>query len=182
MKAKWIFSTDWLVPRYKEVRPGYPLNAWRNIPSNGSFLPRSEIPDDVIAAYRSADYRIGTGTHAFTFHINQCSEPLARLLAASGERHGAWITACNPLGKLQGLEANLTACAHLHERLRQLVNREDRIIEGAGCDPSGVWPPEKGFLALGLNLEAARNLGTRFGQNAIVWIEKNAVPELILLR
>jgi hypothetical protein len=37
-------------------------------------------------------------------------------------------------------------------------------------------------LILGLDLEAARTLGNRMEQNAIVWIGADAVPELVLLK
>ena len=35
---------------------------------------------------------------------------------------------------------------------------------------------------MGLNLDTARNFGTRFDQNAVVWNAADAVPQLILLR
>lgn len=143
-------------------------------------LSQTEVPDNLIDAYRSARYRAGTGSNALTLHIDQYSEPLSRLFAASGHRCAAFITACNPLGRLQSPEENLAACAHLLDKLRQLV-RADQIIEGKGYDPVGVWPGEKSFLVLGLSLETSRMLGKEFRQNAMVWIGENAVPRLILL-
>ena len=54
--------------------------------------------------------------------------------------------------------------------------------EGMGEHPSGQWPGEPSFLILGLPLDAAKQLGARHEQNAIVWCGTDAVPQLILLR
>jgi hypothetical protein len=35
---------------------------------------------------------------------------------------------------------------------------------------------------LGMALDAAQEVGRRYGQNAIVWAGADAVPELVLLR
>jgi hypothetical protein len=51
-----------------------------------------------------------------------------------------------------------------------------------GQHPSNKWPGEEIFLVLGLYFEAAKALGERFGQNAIVWCGIDAVPQLIVLR
>ena len=41
---------------------------------------------------------------------------------------------------------------------------------------------EASYLIFGLTLEAAKMLGMRLEQNAIVWAGVDAVPQLILLR
>ncbi len=56
------------------------------------------------------------------------------------------------------------------------------VIPGYGRDPTGEWPPEDSVLALGFNLEDSMDFGRRFGQNAVVFIEVNKEPRLILLR
>lgn len=43
---------------------------------------------------------------------------------------------------------------HLFGKLCSLVGA-GQIIEGEGFDPSGKWPAEESFLALGLDLEAS---------------------------
>jgi hypothetical protein len=144
-------------------------------------LPKSAIAEDLIMAYRSAHYRAGSGRDAITLRVDEPSEPLSRLFAVSGHRCAAFITACNPFGAQESLEANMRACAALRDRLDSYVARPDQIIEGMGIDPSGEWPAEKSFLVLGLDLDASCILGEEFGQNAIVWVEADAVPRLILL-
>jgi hypothetical protein len=153
------------------------------------YLPQSKIADDLIAAYRSACYWIGEqvdqgkglASGAIILRIDQHSEPLSQLFSASGHRSATFITAFNPLGQIQNPEINQEASAHLFGRLGNLVG-PGQIIEGEGFDPSGKWPAEKSFLALGLDLEASCALGKEFSQNAIVWAGADAVPRLILLR
>ena len=153
-------------------------------------MPRSEVSDDLIAAYRSTAYRIESGTEpgcgVIILRVDQRSEPLSRLFAASGHQCAAFITACNPFSTPQSHEENLAACARLRDKLdRQLHDhpgKAGQIIEGTGCDSSGAWPAEKSFLALGLDLETSQALGREFGQNAIVWAGADAIPRLVLLR
>lgn len=145
-------------------------------------MTQSKVPDDLVETYRSAYYRAGSGHNAITLRVDQYSEPLAKLLAETGYRCATFITACNPFGAQESLEANMKACADLRERLDRHVAQPSQIMEGEGIDPSGAWPPEKSFLVLGLDLETSEALGREFGQNAIVWSGLEAVPELVLLR
>lgn len=145
-------------------------------------LPQSHVSDQLIAAYRSASYRVESSCETFILHIDQYSEPLARLFAASGHHCAVFVTACNPLGMLQPFEANRAASARLAGRLLQLAGGEGRVFAGAGRDLAGTWPEERSFLVLGLDLDAARALGREFSQNAIVWAGNDAVPRLVLLR
>lgn len=56
------------------------------------------------------------------------------------------------------------------------------MIGGLNIDPAGQWPQEKSFFVLGVDLETARAIGQHFKQNAIVWIQSDAIPHLVLLR
>ncbi len=139
----------------------------------------SKIPADLIASYRAADYRAGFGSASISLRIDQYSESLAQLLAASGQQCAVFITACNPGSQPQSPAANQAAHARLHE---ELSRHTDQIIEGTGSDPSGAWPAEPSLLALGVELDVAEALGRQFGQNAIVWAGADAIPRLMLLR
>jgi hypothetical protein len=145
-------------------------------------LLQSEIPGDLIEAYRSAHYRVGSAHEAFVLLVNQYSERLSQLFNASGHRCAAFLTSCNPFGIRQNAESSRAACAALRNRLDEYVSSSDQIIEGTGSDPREGWSPEESFLVLGLDLEEARRLGREFRQNAIVWAGKGAIPKLILLR
>lgn len=145
-------------------------------------MPKSDIAEGLITAYRAAYYRAGSGGDTITLRVDEHSEPLSLLFAATGHRCAAFLTACNPFGAVENLEANMKACADLRNSLDRHVARPEQIIEGESIDPLGKWPAEKSFLALGLDLETSQTLGMEFGQNAIVWAGAEAIPRLILLR
>ena len=142
-------------------------------------MARTEIPRDKIEAYLDTHYRVGVDPDAFVLRIGQHSPDLALRYAAIGSDCALFITAFNPLGQEQDDDANKDAHARLGEQLREV---SDHVIEGDGADPTGQWPPEKSYLAFGIDVDTARELGRRVQQDAVVWIGKNAVPQLLLLR
>ena len=139
----------------------------------------SDVPADQIEAYRKTKYRFGQGLDAVTLRIDEPSDALARLYVSSGHVSGVFITAYSPFSEPQSPEANEAAHARLGEELKVLGLP---VIEGAGADPTGGWPEEKSYLVLGVDLDAAKALGLRYQQNAIVWVGADAVPKLIVLR
>lgn len=142
-------------------------------------MAHSDVPDDKIAAYLQTDYRFGEGEEAVTLRIGERSAEVTRLYASSGAACAVFVTAYNPFGRAQSAEANEAA----HRRLAADLRASGvRVIEGAGADPSGAWPEEPSFFALGVDLDAAKALGTRHRQDAIVWMGEDAIPQLILLR
>lgn len=64
----------------------------------------------------------------------------------------------------------------------ELKQRSLIFIDGIGQHPSKEWPGEPSYLVFGLKLEAAKTLGVKYEQNAIIWTGSDAVPQLILLR
>ncbi len=136
------------------------------------------IPAELIDAYRAAQYRVNA-VPAFSLRIGQRSEALYRLVREAGAATACFITACNPLGELTDASANAAANVRLGFLLRALT---PHLWSATGVDPAGSWPDEPGYLAAGIALAQARELGARFGQNAIVWIERDATPKLVLLR
>jgi hypothetical protein len=157
---------------------------------------RSAIPAQLISAYRATGYRVmppassasrsGEAASAsgreFILHIDEYSRPLSQLFADSGYRCAAFITASNPFSEPHGVEENLAACARLRDELLRRSCRAEHILNGEGRDITGTWPGEKSFLVLGLDLETSRQLGREFRQNAVVWVDEDAIPRLILLR
>ena len=147
--------------------------------TEGFLLAPSEISAAKIEAYRATDYRLGEGADAISLRIDEHSEALALLFARAGYTRGLFITAFNPHGQAQSEEANEAAHLRLDKELRRLYAI---VIDGAGADPGGEWPPEKSFFALGVDLESSKIIGKRYKQDAIVWAGKDAIPKLILLR
>lgn len=137
------------------------------------------ISSEKIAAYRATHYRVGNGPEAFTLRIDTKSDSLRRLYKTTGQTCGLFITAFNPFGRAQSAEANEAAHSHLGDYLRAIASH---VIEGAGADPTGAWPEEISFFALGIGDDAARQLGSRFHQDAVVWVGPDAIPRLRLLR
>jgi hypothetical protein len=56
------------------------------------------------------------------------------------------------------------------------------LVEGLGQHPINSWEGEESFLVLGISLAKASEVGRKYDQNAIVWIDTDAIPQLILLR
>jgi hypothetical protein len=142
-------------------------------------MAQTEISEEKIKAYGATHYRAGSGSDALVLRIGQHSPALALHYAGNGVDCALFITAFNPFGQEQDDAANQTAHARLGEQLRDV---SDHVFEGDGADPSGQWPAERSYLAFGIDADAARVLGRRFQQDAVVWIGKDAVPQLLLLR
>jgi hypothetical protein len=147
--------------------------------NGGLLLERTLIPSEKIAAYNATHYKVGLGQDGFILRIGEPSGELRSLYAAHAISCAVLITAFNPYGQDQGDRANEVAHARLQEALLKLT---DLVKEGAGIDPSGAWPPEKSFLALGIDEDTAARLGRTFHQDAVVWAGSDAVPKLLLLR
>ena len=139
----------------------------------------TQIQPDKIRAYLATDYRLGHAAQDIVLTIGQRSERLAALFAAKGVNCGAFLTAYNPRGTLQPEAANHLAHAQLATQLEQLGHE---LSAGAGSENGTDWPAEKSYFALGMALEPAKAMGTRFDQDAIVWVGADAEPQLILLR
>jgi glycine/D-amino acid oxidase-like deaminating enzyme len=137
----------------------------------------SEISSATITAYQETDYRV-FGDSPFTLRIREASEPLAELLRQHGTNCAAFITACNPFSRKLDEATNAARQAKLAQ---ELTRRDLSLIAGEGRHPSEGWV-EPSYLVLGLSRDEAKKLGRRYEQNAVVWCEADAVPELVLLR
>lgn len=159
---------------YSNCRP----SEIKHICVEGMKLSGSEISTELIDAYRATNYRV-LGQDPFVLNIGQSSKPLQKLYDELGCRSAAFITAWNPFSQPTDDAEN--------SRLQALLETELLVVSaalfaGMGEDPSGQLPGEKSTLALGLSLTNAKSIGTRFKQNAFVWIDRDANPELLILR
>lgn len=142
-------------------------------------MAQTQISPEKVTAYEATHYRVQDGAAAFVLRIGRHSPELASRYKDIGADCALFITAFNPLGQKQSDAANEAAHAHLGEQLRAA---SDHVVDGEGADPAGQWPAEKSHLAFGIDAEAAQELGRRFEQDAVVWIGKDAIPQLLLLR
>ena len=132
----------------------------------------------MVQAYRETEYRVH-GDPPFTLRIGEACAALRNAHQRCGVDCSAYVTAFNPFSQALDDAANAARHAALG---RELDQRSLAYIEGVGQHPSNQWPGEASYLILGLSLEAAKTLGTRLEQNAIVWNGADATPQLILLR
>jgi hypothetical protein len=115
----------------------------------------------------------------FTLRVGQVSSDLL----VAHKRHrvecSAFITACNPFSQELTDEVNAERQRAL---AKELATRSLEHVAGIGQHLSNQWPGEPSYLVFGLTLEAAKTLGTRLEQNAIVWNGSDGTTQLILLR
>jgi hypothetical protein len=144
----------------------------------GFFLTKSVIPAPIVEAHRSALYWVNREP-PFALHVDAPSNELDRLLRSNGVSSAEFLTAWNPYGVEASPEKNASANA---EMVGQLMSAGKQVVAGFGVAEDGSAPGEESVLALDLSLDEARQIGTHFKQNAIVWIGEDAVPRLILVR
>lgn len=108
--------------------------------------------------------------------VGTATPALDALLAAQATASWCFVTAANPaserLPEAENLERNRVLLAELEAA--GLV-----VWPGEGRGAEGTWPPEPSFLVLGLDRARARELGRRYGQNAVVFGEAGRPAELI---
>jgi len=132
----------------------------------------------IVRAYSQTHYGV-RGASRFSLRIGRHSAPLQALHRAHNVHCSAYITACNPYS--QPLTAAQNAARHA--ALQRVLRRQGLAwLPGVGRHLAGNWPGERSVLVLGLGLDAASVLGIAFRQNASVWNDADAVPQLVLLR
>lgn len=135
------------------------------------------IDPGLLAAYLAAEYLVFSEP-AIALRIGERSEALDGLLEDAGAETAAFVTAANPGGKPAdpGENAISTEALLLAQREAGYV-----CIPGVGRDPRGEWPAEPSVLVLGISRREAEILGRSYEQNAVVFVERGGVPELVLL-
>ncbi len=131
------------------------------------------LTPELIGAYENALYALDAG---LVLRIGEHSAALERLLESRGVQSAAFVTAANPHGVPRSRAVNEAAMAALTAAL------EWPHVPGEGRDPQGRWSAEPSALVLGISRSEAEALGRRLEQNAIVFVEKGAAPELVLLQ
>ena len=131
------------------------------------------LTPELIEAYEQALYVLQGGT---VLRVGEPSAALQSLLEAQGAASAAFVTAANPRGEARSEAANAAAMSALVASLAW------PYLAGEGRDPHGRWRAEPSVLVLGISRAQAEELGRRLEQNAIVFVEKGAAPELVLMR
>lgn len=137
----------------------------------------SQINQDTIDAYMATEFQ--SSDRSLVMRVGEVCEELSAAFTQFAVSSAAFVTAMNPYSKIVSDDQNAAA----HDSLIKTLESAQIPFFGAfGVDPSGRWPSEEGVIAFGLDLEAAIIFGTDFEQNAIVWVGKDCVPQLVLLR
>lgn len=139
---------------------------------------KTVVTEVLIVAYRETHF-IVSEPERLVLQVGTHNAGLAQLHAQFGASSSAFVTACNPFSQEVGAVNNAQRTMSLEADLRET---RFTYFEGVGENPNGNWPGEASFLVLGIPLDEARALGSRHEQNAIVWSDADAVPQLILLR
>ena len=126
--------------------------------------------------YQNAKYVV-LSSPSIEFSIGQETIPLDQLLTKYQQSTACFITACNPWGKDLGKDMNHTKMAELE---KDLIKAELPYLHSYGGNSEGTWK-EESFLIIGIDKQVASQLGRQYEQNAIIWVVKEQVPELIWL-
>jgi hypothetical protein len=137
-----------------------------------------------LQAYRETDYvvvseEVGGIQGRFSLNIDVASLPLRHLYDRYRVHCAAFVTAFNDCGQPRSDNSNLSHQASLRAWLQA---REYVFFPGVGKGWSGAWPEEPSFLVLAMTLRQAREVGNMYNQNAVVWCDHDAVPQLVVLR
>ena len=160
---------------------------------SGDVRAATALPPELVQAYLETRYRVdgvrdarhqrlrvdGALSGSLILQIGQHSEGLLAWFREAHVDCAAYVTACNPWSRELSAQENEE---RMQELKAELSHRSLRFLSGQGVHPSNGWSAESSVLVLGLSREAARRLGERWQQNAIVWIGADAIPELMLLR
>ena len=136
----------------------------------------SIIDAGTVQAFRETEYRVH-GEESFTLRVGEtCSA-----LATAHKRHrvecSAYITACNPFSRSLSDSENAERQLELRQ---ELIRRGLPPISALGIDPHGAWPGEPSFWVMGISRRDLLELGTSFGQFAVVFGDRDAVAELLV--
>jgi hypothetical protein len=134
------------------------------------------VSPDLLQAYERAEYVV-FGEPDLVIRIGELNPDLDDLMEADGGETAAFITAANPFGESQDEWENRLAMI----ALAQVIDGKYPCYSGEGRDPKGEWNPEPSLLVIGIAREDAEDLGRRYDQNAIVFIEEGRPPELVVL-
>ncbi len=147
-------------------------------PSAPTTAHATVVAEDKLVAYMETHYSVRT-PEVITLRIGEANAALAEAMRRHGVATCAFVTAFNPSGAAIEESENLARHAAL---LADLAKIGCVSYEGAGGHPDNGWPEERSCLCFGLLFEDACQIGAKWGQDAIVWCDADAVPQLVLLR
>ncbi len=132
------------------------------------------ISKDLLHAYLTTEYHVSDPT--LTIRINHLHPDLDKFLKRYDCTVWAYITSYNPASHVISDEENITRHQMLVEDLARYT-----CFEGHGVGEDPEWKPERSLLILGIDQDAAKTIGIKYGQNAIVVGKAGEAATLVLL-
>ncbi len=142
-------------------------------------MSATDLSAELVEAYRRTQYRLKIAGNVIVVLIGKPCNAMARVLQILHANGAAFITAENPFSQSLSKVENAERQKRLHDDLCAL---NATIFDGAGQGDDPKWPAEASYAAIGITREQACELGIKYEQNAIVWINATGTGELIFLR
>jgi hypothetical protein len=136
-----------------------------------------ELSEALLSAYRQTTYRVLLDTGDLDLEVDRFSPALATLFVHHHVHSAAFLTAWNPRSEPCPAECNERANRALLEAVTALGFH---VLPGVGFREEDSWPGEESFLVLGASRAQTLALGRSFQQHAVVWIDGEATPHLLI--
>ena len=138
----------------------------------------SKIKKELIDSYSSANYFVYADP-PFTMNIRKFSNELSKLMKDLNFFSASFITAFNPYSQNLELQDNRSRNKVLELKIQAM---QLHYLKGDGRCMDSKKVGEESFLVFGTSKMEAARLGEEFEQNAIVFCERDAIPDLLLLK
>lgn len=134
------------------------------------------VDESLIQAYLEAKY-VACSDHYITMQVNHFNAALLQVMVKNGYASAAFITAYNPFSNPLTQEENEQRHQHF---LSIIAEKNIPHFTGFGTDKEEEWPKEQSLLLFNITKLDSLELAKQFGQNAILWIEDDAIPQLLI--
>ncbi len=140
----------------------------------------TQIDPQLLAIYQHSDYRVSVaGQNDFLLKPGFPSPELLGVYQRYSVSSACFISAYNPRSEPRSQDENAAAQQALIQAVETMGYA---FLHGMGEDSEGGCAGEPCLLILGISRDQSLNLGTRFEQNALLWMEADAIVQLLLLR
>ncbi|MEQ8790844.1 MAG: DUF3293 domain-containing protein [Pirellulaceae bacterium] len=135
------------------------------------------ISPELLAAYKATRFTAVVDGEAIEIRVGQVCPALNRYLEKTVHASWAFVTASNPAS----VELSAPENDDRHSQLKgDVAAMGYAFFEGEGVPESGDWEPEQSLLILGIPCDDAKQLGRKYGQNAIVAGRRSEPAALVI--
>jgi hypothetical protein len=141
------------------------------------------LDERLIEAYRATDYVLFVGYDGpspsrrdVTLNIGRRNPDFDAVLDRRGATTAVVVTAYNPRSVVLPEAENRARHAQL---TADLEARGCDYALGEGRDPTGAWKAELECVVFGIPVELGLEIARAYDQNAIVFVTRGGVPELV---